>query len=259
MKGALPSDEWNRVMLDHDDLRWVAGNLTTLNRLLQQASSRLGEAREEKSGGSLQLLSEEVEQATKTSQALCDRITSRILSAASANAQPLTKRPHLTVLPPPCSAPPTPTRMPDHIPVGELAVAPAAGENFSVLNPQGRRELILVIDDDPEVLERAGAMLAEEDYRVILARDGLEAIQIYSRKGKEISLIILDFFLPVMDGDAIFDELKALNPNVQVVLSSGFAEQTKLGSMLARGLCGFIPKPYTSEKLLDQVRSIIAA
>ena len=55
------------------------------------------------------------------------------------------------------------------------------------------------------------------------------------------------------------DELKALDPKVQIVLSSGFAEQTKLGSMLARGLCGFIPKPYTAEKLLDQVSLIIAA
>jgi CheY-like chemotaxis protein len=77
--------------------------------------------------------------------------------------------------------------------------------------------------------------------------------------GKEISRIILDVFLPVMDGDAVFDELKALDPGVQVVLSSGFAEQTKLGSMLARGLCGFIPKPYTTQKLLEQVHSIIAA
>ena len=76
---------------------------------------------------------------------------------------------------------------------------------------------------------------------------------------EQISLVVLDFFLPVMDGDAVFDELKAINPRVQVVLSSGFAEQTKLGTMLARGLCGFIPKPYTSEKLLDQVQSIIAA
>jgi two-component system cell cycle sensor histidine kinase/response regulator CckA len=65
--------------------------------------------------------------------------------------------------------------------------------------------------------------------------------------------------LPVMDGDAVFDELRALNPEVVVVLSSGFAEQSKLGNMLAQGLKGFIPKPYTSEKLLEQVRSILDA
>ncbi|HTG45863.1 MAG TPA: response regulator, partial [Verrucomicrobiae bacterium] len=68
-----------------------------------------------------------------------------------------------------------------------------------------------------------------------------------------------DFFLPVMDGDAVFDELRLLNPDVVVVLSSGFAEQSKLGNMLAQGLKGFIPKPYTREKLLEQVRSTIEA
>jgi two-component system, cell cycle sensor histidine kinase and response regulator CckA len=89
-------------------------------------------------------------------------------------------------------------------------------------------------------------MLELEDYKVVVAKDGFEALRIYQRMGKEIALIILDFFLPVMDGDVVFDELKAINPNVHIVLSSGFAEQTKLGSMLARGLRGFIPKPYTT-------------
>jgi len=77
--------------------------------------------------------------------------------------------------------------------------------------------------------------------------------------GKQIGLVILDFFLPVMDGDAVFDELRAVNPNVNVVLSSGFAEQDKIGAMLAQGLRGFIPKPYTREKLLAQVRSTLDA
>ena len=62
-----------------------------------------------------------------------------------------------------------------------------------------------------------------------------------------------------MDGDAVFDELRTLNPNVDVVLSSGFAEQHKISSMLAQGLRGFIPKPYTRDKLLGQVRSTLDA
>ena len=126
-------------------------------------------------------------------------------------------------------------------------------------NPSGERELILVVDDEPEILERASVILEEEGYRVLLAKDGFQALEIYRSMPSKVDLVILDFFLPVMDGDAIFDELKAINPTVQVVLSSGFREQTKLGSMLARGLRGFIPKPYTGEKLLEQVQSIIAA
>ena len=77
--------------------------------------------------------------------------------------------------------------------------------------------------------------------------------------GGKIDLVLLDYFLPVMDGDAVFDELKAIDPKVRVVLSSGFAEQAKIGSMLARGLHGFIPKPYTREKLIEQIRSVLDA
>ena len=113
--------------------------------------------------------------------------------------------------------------------------------------------------DQPQVAELASGMLADEGYRVIIAGDGFEALKIYERIGKQIGLVILDFFLPVMDGDAVFDELLSINPTVDVVLSSGFAEQSKISSMLGQGLRGFIPKPYSREKLLEQVRSTLDA
>lgn len=244
-------------MFDHDDLKWTAANLTDLNRRLQQVSRSAEQARQEEPGNEhLQRLTEETAQATKISQTIFDRVTSRILSGKSGtgvSGKP--EEPVFRVMPPAGSS----TIVTHKIPVGEMAGAKETPDLFTIRNPSGARELILVVDDEPEILERAGAMLEAEDYRILVAKDGFEALKIYAEKSAEISLIILDFFLPVMDGDAVFDELKGINPNVQVVLSSGFAEQMKLGSMLARGLCGFIPKPYTSEKLLDQVRSIIAA
>ncbi len=128
-----------------------------------------------------------------------------------------------------------------------------------VLNPTGNRELILLVDDETEIAELASEMLAEEGYKVIVAKDGIEALKIYQKIGPHIGLVVLDFFLPIMEGDAVFDELRAINPAVDVVLSSGFAEQSKIGAMLAQGLRGFIPKPYTREKLLEQVRSTLDA
>jgi FixJ family two-component response regulator len=62
-----------------------------------------------------------------------------------------------------------------------------------------------------------------------------------------------------MDGSDVFEELLLIDPQVPVVLSSGFAEQTRLRTMLARGLRGFIPKPYTQQKLLTQIRSTLDA
>jgi two-component system cell cycle sensor histidine kinase/response regulator CckA len=113
------------------------------------------------------------------------------------------------------------------------------------------------VDDEAKVAELAAQMLADEGYKVIVAHDGFEALRIYQKMGEQIGLVILDFFLPVMDGDAVFDELRTLNPDIAVVLSSGFAEQSKLGNMLAQGLRGFIPKPYARTKLLEQVRSTL--
>src|SRR5712692_5078059 len=126
-------------------------------------------------------------------------------------------------------------------------------------NPKGSREYILLIEDEAQVAALTAETLVKEGYRVILAQDGFEALKIYRNIGKEIGLVILDFFLPVMDGDAVFDELRALNPKVDVALSSSFAEQNKISAMLGMGLRGFIPKPYSSEKFLAQVRSTLDA
>jgi CheY-like chemotaxis protein len=259
-------------MLDHEDLKWIAATSTELNTMLQQISRYADLARQHKGEYNyIEILGERVEFASKTAQSLFDRITSRILegSAAKAIGTPDPSRPpEFTVVPPPSEAAPAPIKAKaDKSPArakGPSAESktPAAKPSsipadIKVLNEKGNRELILLVDDETEIAELASAMLTDEGYRVILARDGFEALRIYQQISKQIGLVILDFFLPVMDGDAVFDELRALNPDVAVVLSSGFAEQSKLGNMLAQGLRGFIPKPYTREKLLEQVRSTL--
>jgi len=258
-------------MLDHDDLKWIATTSTELNSMLQQISRYADLARQHKGEYNyIEMLGERVELATKTAQELFDRVTSRILEGSSAKSKQTpdpSRPPEFKVVR--SSAEPAPkTRAPtDKAARGKggdkkekaSAKTPAIPPEISVLNPKGNRELILLVDDETEIAELASEMLTDEGYRVVLARDGFEALKIYQQIGNQIGLVILDFFLPVMDGDAVFDELRQLNPEVAVVLSSGFAEQSKLGAMLAQGLKGFIPKPYTAEKLLEQVRSTMDA
>jgi CheY-like chemotaxis protein len=239
-------------MLDHEDLKWLAANTTELNRLLQKSARQAEQARLRKGEGEhLESLSEQLERASRASQAIFDRITTRILTGAQSDE----------ATPRSAAAPVSagPAGVSTKMPVGEVAINGDAAHDSLILNPKGGRELILLVDDDLEVLERTGEILDFEDYRFITAKDGIEALQIYRGIGKKIDLVLLDYFLPVMDGDAVFDELKAINPNVRVVLSSGFGEQARVGSMLARGLCGFIPKPYTHEKLVEQIHSILEA
>jgi CheY-like chemotaxis protein len=263
-------------MLDHEDLKWIAATSTEINTTLQQISHYADLARKHKGDYNyVEMLGERVEFASRTAQALFDRVTSRIPEGSAPKTtgplDPL-RPPELTVVPPPSKAAPTPTKAegdPEKSPARVKAAAAASKTppakptsipaDIKVLNEKGNRELILLVEDEREVAELAAAMLTDEGYQVIIARDGFEALRIYQQISKQVGLVILDFFLPVMDGDAVFDELCALNPDVAVVLSSGFGEQSKLGNMLARGLRGFIPKPYTREKLLAQVRSTLDA
>jgi CheY-like chemotaxis protein len=233
--------------------------------MLQQIARYADLARQHKGEYNyIEMLGERVELASKTAQSLFDHITSRILEGTAPKtkgAPDPSRPPEFTIVPPPSEASPEPAKTPEEKP-SEPAKTPAAKPSsipadIKVLNEKGNRELILLVDDEIEIAELASAMLTDEGYQVILARDGFEALRIYQQISKQIGLVILDFFLPVMDGDAVFDELRALNPEVAVVLSSGFAEQSKLGNMLAQGLRGFIPKPYTREKLLEQVRSTL--
>jgi CheY-like chemotaxis protein len=260
------------IMLDHEDLKWIATTSTELNSILQQVARYSDLARRHKGEHNyIDLLAERVELATKTAQALFDRVTSKILAKTTGKRAMAPASPHtpFTVLPPPMRTVPggvasviTPVATAEKPKPKSSKNSPASTAipaDIKVKNGKGNRELLLLIEDETEVAELASEMLADEGYKVILAHDGFDALKIYERIGKQIGLVILDFFLPVMDGDAVFDELRTLNPDVNVVLSSGFAEQSKISSMLAQGLRGFIPKPYSREKLLAQVRSTLDA
>ncbi len=257
-------------MLDQDDLKAIATASTELNSMLQQISRYSDLARQHKGEYNyIEMLGERVELASKKAQDLFDHVTSKILEGSVANVK-THSHPPFSVVPNPSTPvreplksvlrPPAPKPGPvapvKTMASGALAPIPP---HVPILNAKGNRELILLVDDETEISELASEMLAEEGYKVVLAKDGFEALRIYQEIGQHIGLVVLDFFLPVMDGDAVFDELRELNPDINVVLSSGFAEQSKIGAMLAQGLRGFIPKPYTREKLLEQVRSTLDA
>ena len=260
-------------MLDQEDLKWIAATSTDLNSILQQVARYADLARRHRGEHNyIDLLGERVELASKTAQSLFDRVTSKILAgAAKKSAAARKSEAGFTVVPPGATDDESPRSIrtsrkgeQKRGSGGDSKQATAANENgvpagVRIKNAHGPREYILLIEDEPDVADLASEMLAEEGYRVVIAHDGFEALKIYERMGKQIGLVILDYFLPVIDGDAVFEELRSINPKVNVVLSSGFAEQSKIASMLGQGLRGFIPKPYSRDKLLEQVRSTLDA
>jgi CheY-like chemotaxis protein len=227
-------------MLDPEDLRWVKSTANELNNLLQvisESSLLLNNlyGREPESEKYFEILITGIERATKVTQVMVDRVGGISAAGLAGQLQPPQPEPKPAAPPPP----------------------PPGATDVKIHNPMGARELVLMVDDEDFVTMLAQRVLTDEGYRVVTARDGFQAMEIYRKLRDQIALVILDFTMPVMDGSDVFNELLAINPRVPVVLSSGFAEQDRLRSMLARGLRGFIPKPYTQQKLLDQVRSVL--
>ena len=143
-------------------------------------------------------------------------------------------------------------------PAVRIVRPPANIEQILMANPTGMRELVLVADPDPASLQATETILTDEDYRVLSVRDAFEAISIYARLWAAIDMVILDFSMPGLSGDLVFDELKAINPNVAVVISGGYTHPEKLSQMLGQGLSGFLPKPFTREKFLRQIQQVLA-
>lgn len=103
--------------------------------------------------------------------------------------------------------------------------------------------IVLLVDDEETVREIGRDMLQRLGYAVITARNGLEAVDIF-RSHTDISLVILDLTMPLMDGMQCVKALRALQPEIPILMSSGFNEQEVAKQSDAQGLAGFIQKPY---------------
>ncbi|UCF95344.1 MAG: response regulator, partial [Desulfobacterales bacterium] len=118
-------------------------------------------------------------------------------------------------------------------------------------------ETILLIDDEEMIIEVGREMLEELGYQVLLATSGKEAIEVYQNNHAEIDLIIMDMIIPGISGGEIFDKLKAINPKVKVLLSSGYSINGQASKILDRGCDGFIQKPFDVQQLADKIREIM--
>ncbi len=128
-------------------------------------------------------------------------------------------------------------------------------ENIVYMSPS--TETILLVDDEATILDVAGDMLKSLGYTVITAQDGPSAVDLYREQQKEIDLVILDMVMPDMSGGEIFDEIKKINPQAKVLLSSGYSLNGKASKIIARGCDGFIQKPFTIGDISKQLRMIL--
>src|SRR5205823_4786336 len=91
----------------------------------------------------------------------------------------------------------------------------------------GRGETVLLVEDEAALLEIAREMLEAFNYRVVTASDGAEALALYEQRAREINVVVTDMMMPVMDGAALVQELRRIQPQVKVVCVSGFGSRAR--------------------------------
>ena len=122
---------------------------------------------------------------------------------------------------------------------------------------QGRGEIILLVEDEEMLLELLQVLLEENGYRVLLARDGIEAIALFERHHDEIKLVLSDMGLPKLGGWEAFQRMRKINPAIKGILASGYFDPELRQQMLDIGAEDFVQKPYIPSKILNQIRQIL--
>jgi len=118
-------------------------------------------------------------------------------------------------------------------------------------------ETILLVDDEEEVLKVGEKFLKAMGYQVLTAHDGKEAIEVHQKHQESIDLVLLDIVMPIMGGSEVFDRLKKINPNIKVLISSGYSIDGEATKILERGGSGFIQKPFDIKQLSQSIRVIL--
>jgi PAS domain S-box-containing protein len=118
-------------------------------------------------------------------------------------------------------------------------------------------ENILLVDDEELIIDVGQAMLEMLGYRVIIARNGQEAIHLIMELGKQIDLVILDMIMPEMDGETTFERIREIQPDLPVLLSSGYAINGQADKIMRRGCNGFIQKPYNISEFSQKIRKVL--
>ena len=123
---------------------------------------------------------------------------------------------------------------------------------------KGGGKTILVIDDEASVIELLEDVLTDGGYKVLGALDPQKGLELYRRDAQNISLVILDFSMPMMNGKVTFEKLLAINSQVKVILCSGYSEEETMSVFGEQRPVMYFQKPYKPDFLIEKVSELIA-
>jgi len=123
--------------------------------------------------------------------------------------------------------------------------------------PQGNDEMVLVVDDEDSILTITSQTLQNFGYRVLTAKNGVEAVAVYRQHRDEIAVVLTDMAMPLMGGLIMIHDLMRINPEIKVIAASGLQGNVDLEQASALGVKHFLTKPYTGGTLLKTLRTIL--
>jgi CheY-like chemotaxis protein len=118
-------------------------------------------------------------------------------------------------------------------------------------------ETVLLVDDEDRVMDVGTKLIEKLGYTVLEARGGRQAVEIYKENKDKIDLVLLDIVMPDMGGGEAYDRMKEINPDVKVLLSSGYDIDRDANELLARGCDAFIQKPFSMKELSQAIRNVL--
>ncbi|MBW1784326.1 MAG: PAS domain S-box protein [Deltaproteobacteria bacterium] len=118
-------------------------------------------------------------------------------------------------------------------------------------------ETVLLVDDEEMIIKVVKDLLEALGYTVFLAESGAVAIDIYREDWRKIDVVVLDMVMPGMSGSKTFDRLKQINPDIKIILSSGYSMDGEANEILKRGCYGFIQKPIKIAPLSQKLREVL--
>ena len=118
-------------------------------------------------------------------------------------------------------------------------------------------ETVLFVDDENMIIEVAKEVLEHLGYKVLISKTGKEAIETYHKNKEKIDIVLLDMIMPNMSGSDTYDRMKEIDPDIKVLLSSGYSINGQATEIMDRGCNGFIQKPFKMKELSQKLREIL--
>jgi CheY-like chemotaxis protein len=144
-----------------------------------------------------------------------------------------------------------------YLPVYDSVGAPAKAEKAPEEKIFQGHGAVLLVDDEEAIREFAKEILNRESLEVLTAASGEEALEIYKNSQEDIELVVLDLGMPGMGGRKCLEELLVINPQIKVLVASGYSPEEKTAKSQQPGAAGFIAKPFRRNELLDKVKNIL--